>query len=190
MGITLDAPLIRRGRGRWKMNARLLEEASFRKQIQQEWAKWEKQRDKYPNRVTWWENYVKKKIRYMFMTEGKERARDDKMMGNFYYTCIYDILQEPTQPREKSARLHQLKARIIRLHNKRMQTITIDARDPKMYQGKNPSVFRLIQGRKRREARMILVIQDDNGNLQTTTRGILNTFVGAHESKIWTDRGR
>ena len=40
--ITLDAPLIRRGRGRWKMNARLLEEASFRKQIQQEWAKWNK----------------------------------------------------------------------------------------------------------------------------------------------------
>jgi len=70
--------------------------------------------------VTWWENYVKKKIRCIFMMEGKERARDDKMMENFYYTCIYDILQEPTQPREKSARLHQLKAKIIRLHNKRM----------------------------------------------------------------------
>jgi len=88
---------------------------------------------------------------YSFM-----RARDDKMIENFYYACIYDILQEPTQLREKSARLHQLKAKIIRLHNKRMQTITIDARDPKMYQGENPSIFRLIQGRKRREARMIL----------------------------------
>ena len=172
MRITIDAPLIRRGRGRWKMNASLLEEASFRRQIQQEWAKWEKQREKYPNSVTWWENYsyVKKKIRYIFMTEWNERARDDKMLENFYYTCIYDILQEPTQPREKSVRLHQLKAKIIRLHNKRMQTITIDARDPKMYQGENPSIFNLIQGRKRREARMILEIQDENGNLQTTTR--------------------
>ena len=75
--------------------------------------------------MTWSGNYVKKKIRYIFMTEGKERARDDKMMENFYYTCIYDILQEPTQPRVKSARLHQLKAKIIRIHNKRMQTIRI-----------------------------------------------------------------
>jgi len=62
------------------MNARLLEEASFRKQIQQEWAKWKKQRGKYPNSVTWWKNYVKKKIRYLFMAEEKERAWDDKMM--------------------------------------------------------------------------------------------------------------
>jgi len=39
-----------------------------------------KQRGKYPNSVTWWKNYVKKKIRYLFMAEEKERAWDDKMM--------------------------------------------------------------------------------------------------------------
>jgi len=46
-----------------------------------------------------------------------------------------------------------------------------------MYQGENPSLFHLIQGRKRREARMIIEIRDENGNLQTTTRGMLNAFV-------------
>ena len=86
------------------------------------------------------------------MTERKERARNDKMMENFYYTCIYNILQEPTQPREKSTRLHLLKAKIIRLHNKRLQAITVDARDPTIYQGENSSLFHLIQGRKRRDA--------------------------------------
>ena len=55
------------------MNARLLEEASVKKQIRQEWSKWEKQREKYPNSVTWWENYVKKKIRYIFIHEGTGR---------------------------------------------------------------------------------------------------------------------
>jgi len=84
----------------------------------------------------------------MFMTEGKERARDDTITENFYYTCIYDILQEPSQPREKSARLHQLKVKIIRLHNERLQTMTVDARDPTMYQGENPLLFHLLQGRK------------------------------------------
>ena len=125
----------------------------------------------------------RKKIRYILLTKGKERARDDKMMENVYYTCIYDILQEPTQPRETSARLHQLKAKIIRLHNKRMQTITIDAKDPKMYQGENTSIFHLTQGRTRSEARMILEIQVENGNLQTTTTGMLNTFVGHMKRK-------
>jgi len=47
--ITLDATLLQRGRGRWKMNAKLLEKAPFRDQLQQEWAKWEHQRKKYPN---------------------------------------------------------------------------------------------------------------------------------------------
>ena len=116
------------------------------------------------------------------MAEGKERARDDKMMENFHYTCIYDNLQGPTQPREKSIRIHQLMPKIIRLHNK-LQAITVYARDPTIYQGENPSLFHLIQGRKRRDARMILEIRDENGNLQTTTRGILNTFVGHMKRK-------
>ena len=85
--------------------------------------------------MIWWESYVKRKIRYMFLTEGKERAREATMMEKFYYSCIYDILQEPTQPRQKVAILHQLKVKIIRLHNKMIQTLTLAARDLTMYQG-------------------------------------------------------
>jgi len=165
------------------MNAKLMEEATFRDRLQQVRSKWEHRRKKHPNSVMWWESYVKKKIRYIFMTDGKERARDDKMIENFYYNCIYDILQEPTQPREKSIKLRQLKAKIIRLHNKRLQATTVDARDPTIYQGQNPPLFHLIQGRKRRDARMILEIQDENGILQSTTRDILNTFVGHMKRK-------
>ena len=165
------------------MNIKLLEEANFRDQLQQEWSRWKQQGKKYLNTVTWWESYVKRKIRYMFMTEGKERTPEATRMENFYYSCIYDILQEATQPREKFAILHQLKAKIIRLQNKRIQTITVDARDPIMYQEKTPSLFHLIQGRKRRDARMIIEIRDENGQLQTTTRGILNTFVGYMKRK-------
>jgi len=126
------------------MNATLLEDTLFRDKLQQDWAKWKHQKKRYPNSVTWWGQYVKKKIQYIFMTEWKERARNDTMMENFYYSCIYDILKEPTEPREKLARLHRLKAKIIKLHNKRLQTITIDARDPTIFQGENPSLFHLI----------------------------------------------
>jgi len=169
--------------GKMENECKATQGGTLKDQLQQEWPKWENQRKKYSNSVTWWESYVKKKNRYIFMTEGKERARDDKMMENFYSTCIYDILQEPTQPREKSARLRQLNAKIIRLYNKRLRAITVDARDPTIYQGENPSLFHLTQGRKRRDARIIIEIRGENRNLQTTTRGILNTFVGHMKRK-------
>ena len=185
--ITLDAPLLRRGRGRWKMNAKLLEEAPFRDQLQQECSKWEHQRKKYPNSVTWWGSYAKTKIRYIFMTEGKERARDDKMMENFYHTCIYDILQEPTQPREKYTRLHQLKTKIIRLHNKRLQSITVDARDSKMYQRENPSLFHQNTGTE--TARCSNDPRNPGRERESADdhKGYSEHTCGAYEAKIRTD---
>jgi len=44
-------------------------------------------------------------------------------VGKFYYACIYDILQESTEPRVKSARLNHLKAKNFKMHNKRLQAI-------------------------------------------------------------------
>ena len=41
--MTLDAPLLRPGRGRWKMNAMLLEKATFRDKLHQELSKWKQQ---------------------------------------------------------------------------------------------------------------------------------------------------
>ena len=99
-------------------------------------------------------------------------------LGTCTWTGTRSKMETYMKQAHRSAILHQLKAKIIRLHNKRIQTITVDARDPTMYQGENPSLFHLIQGRKWRDARMITEIRDENGQLQTTTRGILNTFVG------------
>jgi len=50
--ITPDAPLLRRGWGRWKMIVKLMEEAPLRGQLQKDWSKWENQKKKYPNSVT------------------------------------------------------------------------------------------------------------------------------------------
>jgi len=119
------------------MNVFLLDDTVFRGQLQQEWLQWRQEETKYLDFVTWWVNYVKRKIRYMFINEGKERVRTEDMNENFYYTCIYDVLQDPIQHREKAARLNHLKAKIVRLHNKRLQAITIDTHEPTMFQGES-----------------------------------------------------
>jgi len=131
------SPYITTREGRWKMNVFLLDDTVFRGQLQQEWLQWRQEETKYLDFVTWWVNYVKRKIRYMFINEGKERVRTEDMNENFYYTCIYDVLQDPIQHREKAARLNHLKAKIVRLHNKRLQAITIDTHEPTMFQGES-----------------------------------------------------
>jgi endonuclease/exonuclease/phosphatase family metal-dependent hydrolase len=70
----------------------LLDDTTFKGQVQQDWLQRRQQERKYLDTVTWWVNYVKRKIRYMFINEGKERVRTERMNENFYYTCIYDVL--------------------------------------------------------------------------------------------------
>jgi hypothetical protein len=57
--IKLEAPLLTRGRGLWKMNMDLLEDTTIRSRFQQEWTRWRMQEGKYPVIVTWWQKYVK-----------------------------------------------------------------------------------------------------------------------------------
>jgi hypothetical protein len=54
------------------MNVSAVEETTFKGQLQQEWSKWRKRERKFLDRVTCWESYVKRKIRYIFSKEGKE----------------------------------------------------------------------------------------------------------------------
>jgi hypothetical protein len=89
--ITLDGPTLRRGRGQWNINVFLLDETTFKGQLQQEWSQWHKQERKYLDNVTWWESNVKRKIRYMFSKEGKERSRAEAMSENFFTTPVYTM---------------------------------------------------------------------------------------------------
>jgi hypothetical protein len=99
--IMLEAPLLQRGRGLWHMNTKLLGETTFRNRFQQEWTRWRLQEGKYPDRVTLWEIYVRRKIRFLFIQERAERTREDTINESFYYACIYDILKDHRHPREK-----------------------------------------------------------------------------------------
>jgi hypothetical protein len=82
------------------------------------------------------------------------------------------MLLDPIQHIEKAARLNHLKAKIVRLHKKQLQAITIVTNEPAMFQGKSPSLSHF-QMRKLRESRMIANVADEDGSPQETMRGIL-----------------
>lgn len=67
MRMKLKADLLQRGMGLWKMNTKRLEDTSRRIHIQQQWTRWRLQEGKYPDKVTWSEKYVERKIRLLFI---------------------------------------------------------------------------------------------------------------------------
>jgi hypothetical protein len=79
--------------------------------------------------------------------------------------------------------LNYLKAKIVRLHSKLVQSITIDTQEA-ILEGESPSLLRILQIRKRCVSWMITGVIDKDGVTQTTTRGILHTFVKFSAKKI------
>jgi hypothetical protein len=70
--------------------------------------------------VMWWERVAKMRMKELFIQEGTVKRREETQMENFYYACLYDLLQRPIQHAERRAALNNLKAKIVKLHNARL----------------------------------------------------------------------
>ena len=122
--------------GLWIMNTKLLEAKNITNRFQQEWTRCRLQERKYPDTVMWWQKYLKRKIRFLFIQEGSARTREEMINENLYYACIYDIMKYRRHHREKTPTLKLLKAEIVRLHSKRVPSITIDTQEVTLFQEK------------------------------------------------------
>jgi hypothetical protein len=113
-------------------------------------------------------------IRFLFIKEGAAKSRKDMLNQNFYYACIYDILNNRRYPREKTPTLNHLKTKDCPTTQKRLQSVTIDTHEATLFHGESPTLFHLLQMRKRC---VVTNIINKDGVIQKTTRGILHTFV-------------
>jgi hypothetical protein len=55
--------------------------------------------------VLWWERVAQIHIKKRFILEGTVERLEETQMENFYYACLYDILQRPIQHAEREQRL-------------------------------------------------------------------------------------
>ena len=104
-------------------------------------------------------------------------------MENFYYACLYDILQLPIQHTVKRAAFHHLKAKIVKLHNVRLEQGKIELRSQDIFQDEGLSMFHLIKRRQRREKRGISEVQDRDHGWQTFARNIVRVLSEHMRSK-------
>jgi len=70
--------------------------------------------------VMWWERVAKVYIKKLFIHEGTVKRREETHMENFYYSCLYDILQRPIQHSARRTALNHLKAKLVKLQNARL----------------------------------------------------------------------
>ena len=64
MRLSVDVPVVRRGKGFWKTNTSILRNEAFKERLLQKWAVWRQQGRFYTDWPMWWEG--KQKNRYIF----------------------------------------------------------------------------------------------------------------------------
>jgi len=125
----------------------------------------------------WWEPYVKKKhLPILNRKEQYERNKDYKVMENHLYQCIYDILLSDIPEPAKLPALLRYKAKIVRLHARRME-VMLDNNVPYKMEGEEPPLFHILKMIKRRATIVIRQILDMQCNNVSGHLDVLNVFV-------------
>jgi hypothetical protein len=93
----------------------------------------------------------KKSLPILIRKEQYERNKDYKIMENHLYQCIYDILLSDIPEPAKLPALQRYKAKIVRLHARRMEKVMLDNNAQDKMEDEEPSLFHNLKMVKRRE---------------------------------------
>jgi hypothetical protein len=159
------------------MDSRILEDKTVVEQFKILWDQLGRQKNVFPNTPIWWERSCKRRIQGFFRKVQAERMRDHRTMENYYYECIYERLQQPAHIADTPTVLQKLKAKIVLIHNIRLNQLLIDNNTAERIEGKKPTMYNVLQMRRSRNERTITALRDQDGITQTTPRGIARTLV-------------
>jgi hypothetical protein len=149
--LTVDVPVVRIGRGFWKMDDTLLDDTIIMEQLRDIRGQLKQQQRFFPNMPMWWDRCCKRRIIRFLKWAQAERSREHRAMVNYYYTCIYEVLQQATPDDTTLPTLNRLKAKLVQLHSVRLQKLFIDSNDADRIEGGNPTLCNALQMQKRRE---------------------------------------
>jgi hypothetical protein len=129
-----------------------------------------------PRPLMWWDKYLKKAIRRFFIHGRQERAREERDREDYYYSCLYDLLQKPMDYPNLHSRIRHFQAKIIRLHEVRTKKLQVDVSNPAPFSEERLSMYHLLSVRKHRQRRLIKAIMDSTGHMHTTAGAIRKRF--------------
>jgi len=97
-------------------------------------------------------------------------------MENHLYQCIYDILLSDISEPAKLPALQRYKAKIVRLHARRVEKVILDNNAQDKMEDEDPSLFHILKMVKRRDTKVIRQVLDMQGNDVSGHRNVLNIF--------------
>jgi len=98
------------------------------------------------------------------------------MMENHLYERMYDALQRPGPSDQTLPALNRLKAKIVRLHSRRLQKILDDNNDADRPDGDQSTIYHILQTKRRRAEWTIYCLRDGTGQMHTTPSGTAQTL--------------
>lgn len=96
-------------------------------------------------RYLWWVRHVKKQLRPFARKEEAKRRKDLRQMENFLYECIYDILRSSAPQENKWPALQKYKAKIVKLHTDKLNTVLLDNDENDRLDGEEPTLFHVLK---------------------------------------------
>ena len=97
-------------------------------------------------------------------------------MEDFYYSAMYDVLQDERDNSNKELALKSLQANIMRLNSAYYPSMCVDNGVQGRFGSEDPSLHHLIKDRKRQVQRTVHTIQDKNGSFLTSSLDTLLAF--------------
>jgi exonuclease III len=164
------------GNGYWKLNITLLTTADVQNRFKQQWEEWGKKKKWYRDVGHWWGTCVKQGIKRFFKTEGYEQKRDHTQQSNFYYTCIYDLIQSSLAPTDRHIRLKYYKAKITKLYSDKLRELQAELRGNNWVPDEQMSIYHIISRQQRRQKKLITRITGIDGVSHTTPQEIRKVF--------------
>ena len=140
--------IIYNGEGRTGRLISLFTRPEVKMEMQQQWEIIKSKRKWYDGIGQWWERCAKKEIKKLFQQIGKERAQNWKVRLEFYYTCLYDLLQRPPSFPKLNVLIKKLKAQIIQLHQQQIQQLRVQIRDPSMPTDEPMTLYHITNDRR------------------------------------------
>jgi hypothetical protein len=93
----------------------------MQQKIKAAWVNWRRRRGFYPNAALWWKRCVLRNLKMMIRKEMAEQRADQRNMEHHLHECILDIMNGAGSHAEKHAGLNRYKAKLVRLHAKKVE---------------------------------------------------------------------
>jgi len=104
-------------------------------------------------------------------------------MKNYYYECVYDVLNHTGTNGTNLPTLNRLKAKIVRLHSDKLKRILIDNEEADRLEGEQPTIYNILRMQKIRADKNIRSIKDEQGRIMTSLGNIAHTFTNFLRNK-------